>query len=105
MAPRSLRPRKRWADAELAVGALERPDPLDVEDVGVSPTALDLPHAKESRFEGVQCSNLDCSRPATAACPACGSPLCEECLPKASGLASPAGKAHAGIGGGRGRVL
>jgi hypothetical protein len=87
MAPRNLRRSKPWADAELAVGTLEHPDPLDLEDVDVSPTALGLDEAGNPRLARI----LAACALRGGACAECARPLCEDCISRARELASPAG--------------
>ena len=47
MVLRKPRRKTQSKDAELAVGALERPDPLDLEDVNLAPTMLGLDEARK----------------------------------------------------------
>jgi len=68
------------SDVDLAIAALDgNPNPLDqdMSEVDPAPTSLDLPYDDSQEA----CSR--CDRPAVDACPACGSPLCEECLSQA----------------------
>jgi len=60
-------------DTELAVGALERPDPLDLEDIDNEPTVLDLdePEADE----------ISSSDPASERCIICGHERGGDCGP------------------------
>jgi hypothetical protein len=76
MVLRKPRRKTQSKDAELAVGALERPDPLDLEDVDLAPTMLGLDEAGEAEISPESRS----SRPAKDGCIICGQPLCEECV-------------------------
>jgi hypothetical protein len=59
--------------AVLAVQGSPSVMDLPMTDFDPSPTVLDLPEKED----GQPCSR--CSRPAVDTCPACGSPLCEDC--------------------------
>jgi hypothetical protein len=65
MVLRRQRRKMRSKDAELAVGALECPDPLDLEGIDNAPTVIDLPQSENRRFTGELCSR--CSRGAAGA--------------------------------------
>jgi hypothetical protein len=78
MPVRKPRRKTQSTDAELAVGALERPDPLDLEGIDNAATFIDLPQSENGRFTGELCSR--CSRGAVGECRACGLPLCASCL-------------------------
>ena len=60
MALRNQRRETRSADAELAVGALERPDLMDLEDVDLSPTMLGLDEAEESGIPSTDLGSEGC---------------------------------------------
>ena len=79
MAVRNQRRKKpKTCRVQLAIGALEgsvHPLDLDVRNLDLAPTSLDLPDTQEAET----CSNPRCSRPAVDVCSKCGSPLCEEC--------------------------
>jgi len=72
MVRRKPRRKTQSKDAELAGGALERPDPLDLEDVDLAPTMLGLDEAEKGENP--------CSRPVGGACIICGQQLSEECV-------------------------
>jgi hypothetical protein len=54
------------------VGALERPDPLDLEDVDLSPTMLGLDEPEEG--------DIPCPCPASNGCIICGHRLGGDCV-------------------------
>ena len=72
MVPRIQRRKTQLNDAELAVGALERTDPMDFEDVDLAPTMLGLDEAETGENP--------CSRRVGDGCIICGQQLSEECV-------------------------
>ena len=72
IAMRKQRRETQLKDAELAVGALERTDPLEWQDLDIAPTMLGLDKAEEGEAPS--------SDPAGGACIICGQQLSEECV-------------------------